>query len=199
MSKIAILRHGVTQWNKDGIRQGFQPNPLCQEGVEQAQKVAKYLDEMRWATKEDWGLVFSSPMARTQETAWIIAKRMGFHKIFMDDRLKERDPGLTEMTTESERVKRWGLDWKTQTYLGIENDDSIRKRSVAAIKDIARNYQDCSVIIVTHGCCARLATSELSGRTGIEEPNNTALFLFDYKNGKWTLELCNSTIHLDSI
>lgn len=67
MTKIALIRHGSTAWNKEKRSQGQTDNPLDQEGREQALLLAVRLSE------ETWDAIYASDLERASETARIIA------------------------------------------------------------------------------------------------------------------------------
>lgn len=191
---IAVVRHGITQWNIDGIRQGFLPNPLHEKGRMQAQAVADYLDLLG----VKWVAVYSSPMARTQETAHIIADTLGIKAIHLDISLQERDPGITEQTTEAERVEKWGANWRDRPDIGYETDESVRDRSSSAIKRIANSHADGSVIIVTHGCCMAHGVEGVLDIRNVSKPTNCAItFLDKDPSGNISLVSLNEIEHLD--
>lgn len=82
--EFLILRHGETQWNREGRLQGALDSPLTPLGREQAQRQAAILRDFGtggW----DW---YSSPQGRAWETARIAAQgRAG--TIRRDERLRE--------------------------------------------------------------------------------------------------------------
>lgn len=87
MTKIALLRHGHTAWNREGRLQGRTDIPLDDEARAQ-------LSEFRLPGAWTDATLVSSPLARARETAAIVAGR---------DPIAV--PALTEMN--------WG-DWEGQ-------------------------------------------------------------------------------------
>ncbi|KAA3643090.1 MAG: phosphoglycerate mutase [Chloroflexi bacterium] len=84
MPSILLIRHGENEYVKKGKLAGRLPGVhLNEKGVKQAEAVAKYLEEMPVKA------VYSSPLARTMETAKPIA---AVHKLKVVKR-----PGLIEM------------------------------------------------------------------------------------------------------
>jgi len=63
---IYLVRHGQTEWNKAGIKQGWLDSPLTSKGKRQAQLVAKFL------AKYSLGEIVCSPLGRTVQTTKII-------------------------------------------------------------------------------------------------------------------------------
>jgi broad specificity phosphatase PhoE len=61
------VRHGVTEWNRQGRFQGRTDVPLNDEGISQAQAAARLLQAV------PFDFIVSSPLARAAKTAKIIA------------------------------------------------------------------------------------------------------------------------------
>ena len=66
---LYVLRHGETEWNREGIFQGVHDSPLTAMGREQAAHQGKILDRVI----SDWSAVdiYSSPQGRAKTTAEI--------------------------------------------------------------------------------------------------------------------------------
>ena len=86
---IYLMRHGETEWNKEGRLQGQSDIPLNELGLELAKKTAEGLQDV------PFDAVFSSPLQRALVTAEII---VGDRKlpVATDDRLKEIHFGAGE-------------------------------------------------------------------------------------------------------
>jgi broad specificity phosphatase PhoE len=94
MATIVLIRHGETDWNRSGQIMGEQPVPLNRQGEAQTTKLASLLKE------RPVGAIYSSPVARTVQTAEILAQAL--HVPVTTDR------GLTEIG-----VGQWeGRFWK---------------------------------------------------------------------------------------
>ena len=68
---IYFVRHGETELNARGIRQG-PDGPLSPQGVEQVKAVAERFPKKRGKPQ----VIIASPFQRTKETAAIIAKAL---------------------------------------------------------------------------------------------------------------------------
>lgn len=66
-----VIRHGETEWNSKGILQGRKNSPLSQKGRGHAKKMADHLK------KSGIKRIYVSPLGRAQETAAVIAKKIG--------------------------------------------------------------------------------------------------------------------------
>ena len=65
---LYLVRHGQTDWNKNGLVQGQTDIPLNSTGVEQAQALAKRFQ------KENIDVIYASDLKRAYGTAEEIAK-----------------------------------------------------------------------------------------------------------------------------
>jgi len=95
-SRIFLIRHGETNWNKEGRFQGQIDIPLNENGKDQARKTFEYLSNIAF------NKAFSSSMHRPYETAQIILQNNKNLKIKKIDSLVEISHGLWEGKLESE-------------------------------------------------------------------------------------------------
>ncbi len=190
MTKIGIIRHGSTPWNKGGRAQGNSDIQLNEEGLSGAHQLAERL------RTEEWDIVYSSNLLRAQQTAEIIADKIRI-KIHLDSRLREVGGGLIEGTTEEERVLKWGGKWR-ELDLGIESDDSVIARGLSLIEEVSNKHINQNILIVSHGSFIKQILKVLVPHFNIEESLSNASFtsLVKYENG-WDCDLYNCTKHLN--
>ncbi len=112
---IYFIRHGQTEFNREGRMQGQLDSPLTDLGVEQARRMGQRLkslvdDPARWA-------IIASPLGRTLRTAQIVRETVGLTcEIELDPRLAELSVGEWEGQTRAEIGARHpglldGPDW----------------------------------------------------------------------------------------
>lgn len=87
--KIFFLRHGESVGNAEGYFQGQKDFPLNEVGLAQVHALASRWDE----EKQRFDLVISSPLSRAQQTARLIADKLGV-PLELDPIWMERDNGL---------------------------------------------------------------------------------------------------------
>ncbi|KAB5571605.1 hypothetical protein PHYPO_G00226950 [Pangasianodon hypophthalmus] len=91
---LTIIRHGETQYNKDGLLQGQGiDSPLSETGVQQAEAAGQYLQDVHFTN------VFASDMKRAKQTAEIIVRKnktCSNLDIVAAPSLKERSFGIAE-------------------------------------------------------------------------------------------------------
>ncbi len=87
MLELWLIRHGETDWNREGRTQGHSHNPLSALGVEQAKLLARRLEDVRFDR------VYSSDLLRAEATAHLALPKA---EIIADARLREVSGGGLE-------------------------------------------------------------------------------------------------------
>ncbi len=151
---FAFIRHGQTDWNRDGRLQGSSDIPLNDTGRGQAHDAADVLRD------GGWQVVVSSPLARARETAEIIAGELGLELGPAYDELIERDYGPLEGMSDTEIVERY----PDRDYPGAEPLDAVVARGKAGLARIADDFPDADVVIVCHGTIIRYTLASLAGQ-----------------------------------
>ncbi|MGP4068919.1 histidine phosphatase family protein [Halobacillus sp. B29] len=190
MTKIGLIRHGSTPWNKEKRAQGKSDIPLNQEGISDAEKLAERL------YTEVWEVLYTSPLKRAAQTAQIISNRLGL-EICYDIRLQEVDGGLIEGTTEEERIEKWGSGWR-ELDLGIEKKERIKERGMSVINELVKKNIGKNILVVSHGALISHLVSELDPvKIRKEHMKNTSITEVTLEQGQWSCELFNCTKHLE--
>lgn len=142
---IYVVRHGQTDWNKEGRVQSRADIPLNETGREQAREIRRQLNGITFDG------VYSSELCRAVETAEIIS---GSENVIRDERLSEVDNGKFEGVAVSEMVKiRLSPDYDPVEY-GTESRESIRKRVFSFLDETVPGYEGKNLLIVSHaGTC----------------------------------------------
>ncbi|SFF91203.1 probable phosphoglycerate mutase [Halobacillus alkaliphilus] len=190
MTKIGLIRHGSTSWNKEKRAQGKSDIPLNQEGISDAEKLAERLHT------EEWEVLYTSPLKRAAQTAQIISNRLGL-EISYDIRLQEVDGGQIEGTTEEERIEKWGSGWR-ELDLGIEKKERIKERGISVINELVKRNTGRNILVVSHGALISHLVSELDPvKIRKEHMRNTSITEVILEQGHWSCELFNCTKHLE--
>lgn len=191
MTTIGFVRHGITDWNIQGIAQGSSDVPLNEMGRQQAELLAN-----RLATEEGWDLIISSDLSRAKETAEIIGRQLHLPISHFDTRLRERSGGKIEGTTEEERLEKWGPDWRNLD-LAMENLDAATERGTACIEDILENFSGQRVLLISHGALIGLTLQKLLPEKFTETSmDNTSITILKNAESRWDCTLYNCTTHL---
>ncbi|OPA81241.1 histidine phosphatase family protein [Paenibacillus selenitireducens] len=191
MTRLGIIRHGSTAWNKEGRAQGSTDIPLDEEGLLQAARLGERMQS------EPWDIIITSPLGRARQTAEHIAAKIGSIPLLFEDQLREAGGGLIEGTTVAERIERWGEGWRTQD-LGMESSEQVTARGTSFVENILREHPGKNILIVSHGSFIRhLLKALLPTSYAHESIKNTSVTSLLYSDRAWTCELYNCTKHLD--
>ena len=206
-SRIHIIRHGETEWNASGRKQGHSDSPLTPTGRAQAHALAARL------TSESFTTLYSSDLGRAHSTARVIADRTG-HEIVIDRRLRERSFGIFEGMTETKIHQRC-----REQYRSFISDDvgssaarsnpegeSVREfaaRATACLDEIAASHTGESVVVITHGGVMD-ALFRFVFNLPLHTPRqvklwNAAINSFSYDDRMWTLHSWGDRNHLHEI
>ncbi len=154
-SKWFLVRHGETDWNKEKRSQGSSDISLNATGKEQAEIIARQLKS------EKVDLIVSSPLLRAKETAEIIGEATGAEIIF-DDRLREKNHGVTEGMLIEEANKKYGNSYTYEaTISGSEGYADVELRAWEAFLHHKKDHHHKNVVIVSHGGTIRTLKKRL--------------------------------------
>ncbi len=206
--RMILVRHGETDWNKEGRFQGQIDVPLNNNGKQQAVAAGLFLKDV------NFDRVYSSCMSRPTETAKII---LGTHPpiaIKAKSDLKEISHGLWEGKLESEIKSDWGellLAWQTSPEnVQMPEGESIKDVSDRATKcwENIRNSlsPDETVLIVAHDAVNKTILCNILGLTNSDiwkvKQGNGAVSIVDISedNALPDVVTClNITSHLGGI
>lgn len=151
VTRIFLVRHGETDWNKLGKFQGSTDIELNEAGLKQAELVATRLEDK-------FDVIYSSPLIRAFKTAETIGKLKDIKPIIC--------PGITEINfgeweglTVKEIEKNFPKEysfWRQDTVEGpiCGGEKSIKaacERAKTAVMDIVNSNIGKSIAIVAHG------------------------------------------------
>jgi broad specificity phosphatase PhoE len=178
--KIYLIRHGQTNWNKEGRFQGREDIPLNEIGLQQARKCGLAL------AGEEFKAVISSPLGRARKTAELIAEIVFPGQIIIEERIIERDFSKVSGMTPRERE----IFYQSGEKDDKEPWDVLCNRMISCIKDYGERFPDQNIIMVSHGASINAVLSVLSsGKTGTGKIvlKNTCINIIEY--GKEGLKL----------
>lgn len=168
-SRLLIVRHGETEYNRNGQMQGRGLDaPLNETGHQQAQAVAEYL------TSYHVDRVISSSMLRARQSAAHIAERLDKEAIAYEE-LDEMDFGnwegrpVDEIAGEmGETFRRWKEGETDHQIPGGESPKDVLERADSRIRQCLKDFPGEDLVIVVHG---RLIRILISHWTDIGLPN----------------------------
>lgn len=176
---LCVARHGETDWNTQGILQGWIDVPLNEPGRRQARELADACASLGFAA------AWSSPLMRASETADIIGERLGLPPTRHHDGLRERNFGgiqgipkadLAEQNPSlSQQIVRRN---PAARFEGGETMDAFADRVLAALADIGARHRGERVLVITHGWVMDVITRHVRGLA------RTAILDHKRKNGE---------------
>lgn len=158
--RLALVRHGQTDWNLNGLMQGRTDIPLNATGRAQAEAAAARLD------RAEWDVVVSSTLGRARETAEILARGLGLPVVGAYDDLVEQDFGAAEGTLVAEIDVRW----PGRAFPRKEADHEVGPRGIRALERIAVDHAGARVLAVAHGTLIRHVLAEMTGHDARHYP-----------------------------
>jgi broad specificity phosphatase PhoE len=203
--RLVLVRHGVTDWNREGRWQGRLDPPLSDDGRREGRLVAARIaadDQLRPAR------IISSTLGRASQTAAFIGEAMAV-AVEPDPRLMEIGAGEWEGHThdeleaiDGERYRAWRTASSGVRPPGGEPIEDAVARVRQLLSDLGQGSGPWPILLVSHGGILRILASVL-----FELPGNW-MWSLDVDNasvsaasrlasdGGWRLERWNDTLHL---
>lgn len=150
MKNIYVIRHGETNFNKNGKYLGRTDMSLNQTGIVQAKQLADKVSDL------NIDIIYCSPLKRAIETAEFI-KSEHRCEIFIDDHFIERSVGVYEGLTKDE-VKNKYPDLYVRNITRIFNEappngetiNEVIKRVFSGLDEIRKLNKFSNIMIITH-------------------------------------------------
>ena len=148
---IIFLRHAQAENNTKRILAGRTEGvPLTKTGIEQAERIAKYLAPI------DISAIYSSPIERAKHTAEIVAKNRSL-EVVLDERLTEIDMGkFTRMNYDDMFAKYGNIFLKFYendpviSEHEVETFPDVQKRVLDMVDHVLKKHNNENVLLVTH-------------------------------------------------
>jgi broad specificity phosphatase PhoE len=204
-TRIVLVRHGQTAWNREVRFRGRADLPLDDFGLKQAEATGRYL-AARWPAD----VVYASPMERAMQTAAAIADVHGLTAQPFDG-LLDIDFGEWQGQSPDEVEKRypellraWFETPHTVHVPGGESLDDVRDRVVSGLDRVIQRHPDETVAMVGHTVVNRVLLCAVLG-LGNEhfwrlQQETCAVNVFDAeRDGTFTIVVLNDTCHLRNL
>ncbi len=200
MTRVFLIRHGETEWNRLGRLQGTSNVKLSAEGIHQAHLLAERNPFHHPSA------IYSSDLDRAVETAKILAEKFDLSVAKMPE-LRESSFGDWEGKTISdlatEYPEEFGKFFTAPEKFQPPNGESFlhcQARVVNALSRIIDYHDNENVLVVSHGAAIRLmicaALDVPIHRMWSIAQFNMAVSALLVDGESITVELMNSTAHL---
>ena len=204
MTRIILVRHGQTAWNREERFRGHADIPLDETGFAQAEAVAKRV-AMQW--KPD--VIYAGPLSRTIQTAEPTARYFNL-PVQIEPGLIDVDCGEWQSLTPEEASQRWPTEFDAYLHSPIvfqfpggESLEHARLRAIRRVTELANVHYGRTIMLVSHTALNRLILlsvleMDASGFWKIRQ-DTCAINSFELENERFVLDLLNETSHLLAI
>jgi phosphoserine phosphatase len=197
--RIYLVRHGETEWNREGVFRGRKDFPLNETGRAQARKTGDYF------AGKDISRIYSSPLTRALETAAPIGAAAGCPVTSMEE-FTDMAFGVWEGLTIDEARTLLPLEYETwQTApqrFRIEGGESLAgvRRRVARGLSAVLSTAGGDAVIVTHRVVCKVLTLCLLGvpnsRFWTIRCDPCSITLAETSGTEYVFHVINDTCHL---
>ncbi len=202
MTRLILIRHGQTVWNKIGRYQGQADIELSELGQQQAAQLGK------WFPYTDVKAVYASSLKRAMDTGKAVADRLGLEVVGCDE-LREIYFGDWEGLTYDEIHDGWPTEHEglfNRPDITVcpngEGFAQVQERAVAKLQELLKKHEGETFVIAAHGGVNRTILCYALGLPvqymwNIRQDNTAVNVISFYEGGKRTVDLMNSTSHLE--
>ena len=206
MKRLYLIRHAQTAWNGENRIQGHSDLPLSPLGRRQAERLGAC-----FASRHLSG-IFTSSLARSQETARAIAEGNG-HGVspVVEPELVEMHLGAWEGLTPEEvdvqfqgAYQQWRVRPSSVVIPGAERHEAFHERVRRTLRQIAARMEDGEYVVVSHGgviasALADLLEAEYDALIRRLRLDNAGVTALEFGTGLPHVLWINSTVHLEPL
>ncbi|MCL5111184.1 MAG: histidine phosphatase family protein [Chloroflexi bacterium] len=200
-TRVYLVRHGQTEWNKVERYRGTIDVPLNDVGRGQARALARRLQ-----AEKDVVAVYSSSRGRALDTARPIAEVLGLPVQALagiDDVSFGEWEGHTPAEVDElwpELHRRWQLAPHTVQFPGGDSLATVRARAGAALAEAVARHAGQALVLVTHKVVCKVLLCATLGLDDAHywqvEMDNASFSLLEHVDGLYVLATMNDTCHL---
>jgi broad specificity phosphatase PhoE len=202
MTRVILVRHGQTEWNRVERFRGLTDIELNETGHRQAQAIAQRL------RRREIHAIYSGPLKRALQTAQPIAEVQGL-EVQSVQGLNDMDYGAwtglspEEVATEYTDLYQTLLDSPHLVQLPAgESLSQVRARSMEALERICLRHESETVVLVSHQVVNRVLVCAIFGLSNASfwqiAQDNAAINIFEAQKREYRILLLNDTCHLES-
>lgn len=152
-TRVVLVRHGETDWNRENRIQGWAPSSLTERGREQARALGDHL-----ADRYAFDRVVSSDLRRTRETTALLREQGVSPEPAFDRAWRERSFGVYQGLTKTEVFEQYPQYTVTSGVSAVretpENGESLlaaRERVLSGWERLLDDAAGGTALVVTHG------------------------------------------------
>jgi broad specificity phosphatase PhoE len=204
MTRIILIRHGQTEWNREERFRGRADLPLNKNGLRQAEATAQRV-VAEWKPAG----VYSSPLGRAVQTGEAVARRFDL-KVQTHPGLIDLDFGECQGLSLDEVRARWpetARDWleapQRVVFPGGESLPIVRVRAMTALREWISGHAGDTIVVVGHAVVNWLILLAVLGLPDEcywrLRQDNCAINVIETENVDFTIVSLNDTCHLRDI
>lgn len=204
MTRIILVRHGETEWNRVERFRGRADVPLNEKGRRQAQAAGSRVARL-WRPD----VIYASPLSRAMDTARAIAAHFELD-VQAHPGLIDIDYGDWQGLAPDEAAKKWPVEidhWYNHPEKALipngESLDDLRRRARKMLDALVRQHPDQTIVLIGHTVINRVILLSVMG-LGSERfwrlrQDTCAINVFDAIDDDFIIVSLNNTSHLDDI
>jgi 2,3-bisphosphoglycerate-dependent phosphoglycerate mutase len=200
-TRLVLVRHGQSTWNREHRIQGQLDPPLSEEGRRQAALLAARLAGRRFAG------FYASDLKRAFETAEVLGSVLGQRPEPLSS-VREIFLGEWEGFQTEDIANRYPEAWASwvdepdwDVVPGGEGAAAFDARVGAALEDVLRRHPHGEVLVVTHGGVIQMALHRIVGRQSRGlfpfKIQNASVTLIEQRDGRMVIAGVNDIAHLE--
>jgi broad specificity phosphatase PhoE len=201
--RLIVVRHGETDWTRDGRYAGARDTPLNAVGLRQCQATAAALAERPVAA------IYATPLERARMSAEIIAKPHRL-EVAIEAAFREMMFGAWEGMTREEVAATFPelcrLWWETPHLVEVPGGETlaqVRARVVEGFAELRAAHEGETAVLVSHGVVIRLLVLDALGlgadRLWSLEASPAGITELEYE-GDWAIiHRMNTLVHLEGL
>jgi probable phosphoglycerate mutase len=201
MTRIILVRHGQTEWNRVERFRGRADVPLNETGLAQAQATGR-----RVAAEWQPIAIYTSPLSRSVKTAEAIARHFSL-EVQIHPGLADIDYGEWQGLSPEEARQRWPEEidaWYNQPHLahipGGETLGALRTRLMQTVNELVDRHPGDTIVVVGHTVINRIILLGVLGlgneRFWRIKQDTCAINVFEAEGNDFVLVSLNDTCHL---
>lgn len=202
-TRVILVRHGQTEWNRIERFRGKADVPLNETGILQAEATGE-----RVAAEWQPTAIYTSPLSRSVKTAEAIAKHFGL-PVHAIPGLADIDYGEWQGLPPEEVSQTWKdeLDnWYEKPHQaripGGESLSELRERAMNTVNELISKHPGDTIVLVGHTVINRVILLGILGlgndRFWRIKQDTCAINVIEAEKGDFTLASMNDTCHLRS-
>ena len=201
MTRIILVRHGQTEWNRVERFRGRADVPLNETGLAQAEATGRRV-KAQWTPTT----IYASPLSRAVRTAEAIAKHYSL-PVQVHPGLADIDYGEWQGLTPDEARQRWPEqvdNWYNHPEQALipagETLADLRLRAMQTVGELARRHEGETIVLLGHTVINRIILLGVLGlgneRFWHIRQDTCAINVFESQGDDYVLVSLNDTSHL---